>query len=99
LIAPIDPQGLLDVHNLGSERDRRSLNNAKGAQIVKYYLERQMRSVFKKWRGETDLYMNEIRFKVRNQRLLLQKSRVLALISIKVTNEATMQRFLFRAFS
>ena len=42
--------------------------------------------------------LNESRFRIRHQRLILQKSRVLALISIKVTNQVSLLRVMFRFF-
>lgn len=51
------------------------------------------------WRHETEAYLTELSFKVRQKQLYLQRLKVLALITIKVTNERAIQRSLFQTFS
>ena len=53
----------------------------------------------REWRGDTEAYINEINFRIRNQRMFLQKQKVQAMISIKVANEKALMRICFSAFS
>lgn len=71
----------------------------KAVATIKHYLQMQLRKALKVWRSQTDLIINEHRFRVRNYRLLLQKQRVLVLINLKVANKLALLRFVFKAFA
>ena len=53
----------------------------------------------REWRGDTEAYINEINFRIRNQRMFLQKQKVQAIITINIANQKALMRICFSAFS
>ena len=75
------------------------VKQSKAANTIAFYLTKRVRRVVRIWRGDTEAYINEINFRIRNQRMFLQKKKVLAMISIKVANERALMRLVFTSFS
>ena len=75
------------------------VKQSKAANTIAFYLTKRVRRVVRTWRGDTEAYINEINFRIRNQRMFLQKKKVLAMISIKVANERALMRLVFTSFS
>ena len=74
------------------------VKQAKAANMIAFYLTRRLRQAVRTWRGDTEAYINEINFRIRNQRMFLQKQKVVAMIKIKVANEKALLRMVFASF-
>ena len=75
------------------------VKQSKAANTIAFYLTKRVRRAVRFWRGDTEAYINEINFRIRNQRMFLQKKKVIAMINIKVSNERALMRMVFSSFS
>ena len=74
------------------------LQRSRAIFVMKKSLERPLKRAMKKWRHETEACIAELSFKLRQKQLYLQRLKVLALITLKVTNERAILRSMFQAF-
>ena len=72
---------------------------SRAAIVAEKFLKLKLRFVVRLWRKETESYLSEIKFRLRNTRLQMQKQKVIKLIQIKVANEKAVLRHAFQAFS
>ena len=93
--------GKISGQATGNEHQLTSMivKQVQAANTIAFFLSRRVRRVIREWRGDTEAYINEINFRIRNQRMFLQKQKVQAMISIKVANEKALMRICFSAFS
>lgn len=88
-------QANIDVNQVTSMTFAKS----RAVKCAEKFLSLRLRRVMRQWRKDTELYLTEIRFRLRNSKLQLQRQKVIKIISIKVNNEKAMLREAFHAFS
>ena len=72
---------------------------SRAAKCAEKFLSLKLRRVIRKWRQETDLYLSEVKFRLRSAKLQLQRQKVIRMIALKVNNEKARLREIFHAFS
>ena len=88
-------QASVDVNQVTSQIFARS----KAAKCAEKFLSIRLRRVLRTWRKETDAYLGEMRFRLRNSKLQLQRQKVIKIIAMKVNNEKAILREAFHAFN
>ena len=66
--------------------------------MIAFFLTKRIRHTVRIWRGDTEAYISEINYRIRNQRMFMQKQKVMAMIKIKVANERALLRIVFASF-
>ena len=72
---------------------------AKATLCAEKFLKMKLRRCLRHWRGETETYLQDVRFRLGYKRMLLQREKVVRIIGLKVSNEKALMRQAFFAFS